>query len=460
MWLPVWGRDRSGARRDGRGRGGAPARGSSRSRRDSRPRPGGPRLRRRASARGGRSETGRSSSAASPAPCRGSASGRTAPRPRRRRSASAMSAALAGGSERRRRRSGSSGRRRASCAPPPGNTSCPGWTPAPPGRQPRRSCNRSPSTDRMTVMATKGIPTEVLVAPDGFKGTLRSAEVARSVARGIERGGRRAAVCPLADGGEGTLAVLAAALGLELVNAEVRDPLGRPVQAQFGLGADRIAVVEMAAASGLSLVEPGRRDAVAAGTEGTGELIVEAVAAGARTVYVAVGGSATTDGGAGALRVIRAAGGAPSPARPRLLARPARRADDRGGGWPRWRVVGRARRAARSGQRVRPRRARVRRAHASRAGGRDGRGPPRPPEFRRQARLRGGYAGAAVRRAVPRGRRRARPRPLQPADPRSPGRARGGYRRRARGGRHGSRAASVSQAAGSGPWGSLRLAGE
>jgi len=158
-------------------------------------------------------------------------------------------------------------------------------------------------------MATKGIPTEVLVAPDGFKGTLRSAEVARSVARGIERGGRRAAVCPLADGGEGTLAVLAAALGLELVNAEVRDPLGRPVQAQFGLGADRIAVVEMAAASGLSLVEPGRRDAVAAGTEGTGELIVEAVAAGARTVYVAVGGSATTDGGAGALRVIRAAGG-------------------------------------------------------------------------------------------------------------------------------------------------------
>jgi glycerate kinase len=112
----------------------------------------------------------------------------------------------------------------------------------------------------------------------------------------------------VADGGEGTLEALLPAVEGELRTATVSDPLGRAIEASFGLG-DGVAVVEMSAASGLGLVDPDERDAVAASTSGTGELIVAAVEAGARTVYLGVGGSATTDGGFGALEAIREAGG-------------------------------------------------------------------------------------------------------------------------------------------------------
>jgi glycerate kinase len=155
----------------------------------------------------------------------------------------------------------------------------------------------------------------VLVAPDSFKGTLSADAVARAIGEGLEAVGWPIDRCPVADGGEGTLDALAPALGAELVRAEVSDPLGRPVQAQFGLvePAGRrqpaIAIVEAAAASGLSLVEPSERDPIAAGTAGTGELIAAAIDAGARLVLLGVGGSASTDGGAGAIAAIRAAGG-------------------------------------------------------------------------------------------------------------------------------------------------------
>ncbi|MBO0769063.1 MAG: glycerate kinase [Solirubrobacterales bacterium] len=149
-------------------------------------------------------------------------------------------------------------------------------------------------------MPVPGIPTEILVAPDSFKGTLSATEVAGAVGKGLTEAGREVALCPLADGGEGTLDALAGALGLELATAEVSDPLGRPITAQYGIG-DGVALVEVAAASGFSDRE---RDPVAASSRGTGELISVAVAAGARTVYLAAGGSATTDGGAGALEVI------------------------------------------------------------------------------------------------------------------------------------------------------------
>ena len=86
------------------------------------------------------------------------------------------------------------------------------------------------------------------------------------------------------------------------------DPLGRAIEARLAIG-DGLAVVETAAASGLHLVADGERDAFAASTAGTGELIAAAVAAGARTIYVGVGGSATTDGGAGAIRAIERGGG-------------------------------------------------------------------------------------------------------------------------------------------------------
>jgi glycerate 2-kinase len=146
---------------------------------------------------------------------------------------------------------------------------------------------------------------EVLVAPDSFKGTLSAVEVAEAIARGLRDGGRAAVELPVADGGEGTMD----ALGGEPHTVQVSDPLGRPVDARFSLLDDgRTAVVEMAEASGLKLVTEDERDAFAASTRGTGELIAAAVEAGARSVLVAVGGSATTDGGAGAIEALDEAG--------------------------------------------------------------------------------------------------------------------------------------------------------
>ncbi|HEX4012082.1 MAG TPA: glycerate kinase [Solirubrobacteraceae bacterium] len=153
-----------------------------------------------------------------------------------------------------------------------------------------------------------GVPETVLVAPDSFKGTFAATEVAAAIGRGLQAGGRPVDLCPVADGGEGTLAALAAALDAELREADTTDPLGRRLRAQFAL-AGGLGIVETAAASGLHLVAEAERDAFAAGTAGTGELIAAAVQAGATTVYLGVGGSATTDGGAGAIRVIERAGG-------------------------------------------------------------------------------------------------------------------------------------------------------
>ncbi len=149
-------------------------------------------------------------------------------------------------------------------------------------------------------MALRGVPTTLLVAPDAFKGTLRAAEVAAAVGRGLERAGRTVDLCPIADGGEGTLDALAPALGAEIRATTVADPLGRPVDASFGL-AGTTAIVEMAAASGLHLVPKRRRDPVKASSFGTGQLIAAAIDAGAKTVLIGAGGSATTDGGRGAI---------------------------------------------------------------------------------------------------------------------------------------------------------------
>ncbi|HWJ43165.1 MAG TPA: glycerate kinase [Solirubrobacterales bacterium] len=154
------------------------------------------------------------------------------------------------------------------------------------------------------------MPPRFLVAPDSFKGTFGAAEVAGAIAAGLESAGARADRCPVADGGEGPMEVLLGALGGETREVEVHDPLRRPVLARFGLLADgRTAVVETARASGLGLVAPEERDPEAADTFGSGELIAAAIAAGATRVLVAVGGSATTDGGRGALEALRQAGG-------------------------------------------------------------------------------------------------------------------------------------------------------
>jgi glycerate 2-kinase len=162
------------------------------------------------------------------------------------------------------------------------------------------------------VPSIAGVPETILVAPDSFKGTLSAVEVAEAIGKGFESAGRPVDLCPVADGGEGTLEALGVALGGELHTAEVHDPLDRPVRASYALVDDgrhrTTAIVEMAAASGLALVAEDERDAFAASTYGTGELIAAAIEQGAEVVYVGVGGSATTDGGAGAVRAIRKRG--------------------------------------------------------------------------------------------------------------------------------------------------------
>jgi glycerate 2-kinase len=150
----------------------------------------------------------------------------------------------------------------------------------------------------------------ILVAPDSFKGALDAATVATAIARGLQSAGWACDLAPLADGGEGTGAVLTARLGGEERGALARDPLGRERPVRFALlGDGRTAIVEVAAASGLDSVGPLERDAEAATSAGTGELIGAAIAAGASEVLVAAGGSATTDGGKGAIKAIESAGG-------------------------------------------------------------------------------------------------------------------------------------------------------
>jgi len=163
-------------------------------------------------------------------------------------------------------------------------------------------------TDTARVSPIRGVPTTILVAPDSFKGTFTAGQVARAIGSGLQAAGREVDLCPVADGGEGTLAALGGALGAREQTLAVSDPLGRPVSATFRLG-DATAVIETAAASGLDLVSESERDPLAASTAGTGELIVAAVTAGARTIYLGVGGSATTDGGTGAIAAIEDAGG-------------------------------------------------------------------------------------------------------------------------------------------------------
>jgi glycerate kinase len=143
----------------------------------------------------------------------------------------------------------------------------------------------------------------VVCAPDKFRGTLTAGDAAAALARGFRDGGFIAVELPLADGGEGTLDVLFAARGGELQEAVVTGPDGLPVAARFGLLADGVSVVEMAEASGLARVT-GPNDPLTATTYGTGELIAAAARAGAREVIVGVGGSATVDGGRGALEAL------------------------------------------------------------------------------------------------------------------------------------------------------------
>lgn len=142
----------------------------------------------------------------------------------------------------------------------------------------------------------------LVVAPGAFKHALTAAQAADAIAHGLERAGWSVVRFPVADGGNGTLDCFLAQGG-KRHTAPVRDPLGRPITAAFGFLPDRkTAVIEMALASGIELVR--RRDAQRADSGGTGQLIRAALDRGARRIIVGLGGSATTDGGAGCLRAL------------------------------------------------------------------------------------------------------------------------------------------------------------
>jgi glycerate kinase len=148
---------------------------------------------------------------------------------------------------------------------------------------------------------------KVVIAPDSFKDSLDAAGVARAIASGLANVWPQAELieCPMADGGEGTLEAIVAASHGELRRQVVRGPLGASVEATWGwLPQSRTAVIEMAQASGIQLVPSAQRDACRSSTWGTGELIAAALASGAKRIVLAIGGSATNDGGSGMLRAL------------------------------------------------------------------------------------------------------------------------------------------------------------
>lgn len=151
-------------------------------------------------------------------------------------------------------------------------------------------------------------PRRVLLAIDSFKGSVSSAQAEAAVAEGMRRVWPDAEVCtlPLADGGEGTLDAVAACGG-ELVTCEVAGPFGDRVSARILVdGEHELAVIEMAEAAGIGYSPCTESSALAASTYGVGELMLHAVRAGAKTIYIGLGGSATNDGGAGMLQALGA----------------------------------------------------------------------------------------------------------------------------------------------------------
>lgn len=143
---------------------------------------------------------------------------------------------------------------------------------------------------------------KILLAPDKFRGSLTAAEVCEAMSEGIRKALPNAEILaiPMADGGEGTAEILTHNAGGQMHSVSVSDPLGRKIMAEFGLAADgKTAYLEMAAASGLRLLQSHERNPLQTSTFGTGELIQEALNKGAQQLILGIGGSATTDGGVG-----------------------------------------------------------------------------------------------------------------------------------------------------------------
>jgi glycerate kinase len=165
-----------------------------------------------------------------------------------------------------------------------------------------------PVTDAAPAVSQEsGRALTLLIAPDSFKGSLTSVEVARALAAGWSRArpGDLIRLAPLADGGEGTATAIEAAGGWSWRTSAAHDPIGRPIEARWLVSGDgERAVVELAAASGLSRLTPAERAPATASTFGTGEVLRAALDAGIRRIDLGVGGSATTDGGLGILAAL------------------------------------------------------------------------------------------------------------------------------------------------------------
>lgn len=143
---------------------------------------------------------------------------------------------------------------------------------------------------------------KIAIVVNAFKGTLTAAQAARCIADGLRRASRRFTVdrIPMADGGAGTVDTVVRACGGNFRHARVSNPLGEKIRARYGLvDAGRTAIIEMAAASGISLLKPYQRNPLKTTTYGTGEFMLAALRTGAKKIIVGVGDSATNDGGAG-----------------------------------------------------------------------------------------------------------------------------------------------------------------
>lgn len=146
---------------------------------------------------------------------------------------------------------------------------------------------------------------KILVAPDSFKGSLSSKEVLEAISEGIRRAIDAEIVgVPIADGGEGTVDALIASLGGRIVDVDVVGPLGNVVKSFFGILNDGTAVIEMAASSGLSLLQDNMKNPLITTTYGVGQLIKESLDKGCRKFIIGLGGSATNDGGAGMVQAL------------------------------------------------------------------------------------------------------------------------------------------------------------
>lgn len=167
----------------------------------------------------------------------------------------------------------------------------------------------------------------VLLAPDSFKESLGAMEVCRALERGLQAAAAPINVkkLPLADGGDGTVPALLHSVGGETETVKVTGPLGEKVQAEYGVLSDGTAVMEMASASGLWLVPPDKRNPMHTTTYGSGELLAAIARRGHSRVIMGVGGSATVDGGVGALQALGAvfydADGNPLPHVPGIVTR-------------------------------------------------------------------------------------------------------------------------------------------